>query len=225
MAALLDPPFIPYHPLQFDPAEQLARGQAFYELLLRRRSIRTFSDAPVDRRLIELAIRAASSGPTGANKQPYRFAVVSDPAVKQQIRAAAEAEEKENYGGRFPQEWLEDLQPFGTDWEKAFLTVAPYLIVVFAISYAVDAEGNQQKHYYVNESVGIAAGLLITALHTMGLCTLTHTPSPMNFLQEVLGRPKNEKPVLLLPVGYAAQPTEVPNIRKKTLDELVLWYE
>lgn len=224
MAQTLDPPFIPYSPLSFGESEMLQRAVAFRQLLEQRRSIRAFSDRPVDRKLIEEAILTAASGPTGANKQPYRFAVIENAELKAKIRAAAEAEEKENYERRFPQEWLADLQPFGTDWQKDFLTIAPYLIVVFSISYTIDAAGNQHKNYYVQESVGIAAGMLITALHNMGLCTLTHTPSPMGFLQKLLERPSNEKPILLLPVGYPAAGVEVPNIAKKPLGELALWY-
>lgn len=224
MAQVLDPPFVPYTPLSFSAEEQLARAEALYTHHLQRRSVREFADRPVDRQVIEYLIRIAASGPTGANKQPYTFAVVSDPALKAQIREAAEAEERENYSGRFPQSWRDDLVPFGTDWQKPFLTTAPYLIVVFSQSYGVHPDGTQEKHYYVHESVGIAAGFLIAAIHHVGLVTLTHTPSPMNFLQKLLGRPSHEKALLLLPVGYAAQDVQVPNLRKKPLEAVSVWY-
>jgi nitroreductase len=190
----------------------------------RRRSVRDFSPEPVPRRLIELAIRTASTAPSGAHRQPWRFVAVSEPALKRRIREAAEAEERENYeGGRFPEEWLEALAPLGTDWRKPHLETAPWLVAVFEELYGVEADGAKRKNYYVKESVGIACGLFIAALHHMGLVTLTHTPSPMRFLGDLLGRPANEKAYILFPVGYPAEGAEVPDLRRKALDEVAVW--
>lgn len=190
----------------------------------RRRTVREFSPDPVPFELIELAIRTAGSAPSGANQQPWHFTIVSHDDIKRRIRFAAEEEERENYSGRFPDEWLEALAPLGTDWHKDFLETAPYLIVVFKIDYGIEKQpdGGERriKHYYVNESVGIACGMLLAALHNAGLATLTHTPNPMGFLSEILERPKNEKPFLLIPVGYPAQGVKVPDITKKTFEEI-----
>ncbi|MBK7597655.1 MAG: nitroreductase family protein [Acidobacteria bacterium] len=190
----------------------------------RRRTVREFSPDPVPFELIELAIRTAGSAPSGANQQPWHFTIVSDREIKRRIRFAAEEEERENYSGRFPDEWLEVLAPLGTDWHKDFLEIAPYLIVVFKIDYGIEKQpdGGERriKHYYVNESVGIACGMLLAALHNAGLATLTHTPNPMGFLSEILERPKNEKPFLLIPVGYPAEGVKVPDITKKTFGEI-----
>lgn len=206
-------------------ADQQQRAIAFYELLRRRRTVREFAPDPVPFELIELAIKTAATAPSGANQQPWVFVVVGNPEIKRRIRQAAEAEEYENYHGRFPDEWLQALAQFGTDWRKEFLETAPYLVIVFKQEYglAENPAGSERKlkHYYVNESVGIATGLLIAALHNAGLATLTHTPNPMGFLSEILGRPKNEKPFLLIPVGYPAVDAQVPNISKKPFAEIV----
>ncbi len=209
--------------LEFDrlpPAGQLDSVSGFECRMKTRRSVRAFSPEPVPIELIEAAVRTAASAPSGANQQPWRFVVVQDPEVKRRIREAAEAEERVNYERRFPEEWLEALEPFGTDWHKEFLETAPYLIAVFRIDYGLDGD-RKIKHYYVQESVGIACGFLLAALHLAGLATLTHTPSPMGFLSEILERPKNERPFLLIPVGYPAPDAEVPVIDKKTLDEVM----
>jgi nitroreductase len=190
------------------------------EELQRRRTVRHFSDRPVPREIIEECLRAAGTAPNGANMQPWHFVVVSDPKVKHQIRVAAEAEEREFYHSRAPQEWLDALASLGTDEHKPFLEVAPYLIAIFAQSYGLLPDGRKVKNYYVTESVGIAAGMLITALHHAGLATLTHTPSPMSFLNEILHRPENERPFLLLVVGYPASDAQVPAITKKPLEEI-----
>lgn len=204
------------------PAEEMtARAESFYEEIRGRRTVRAFADRPVDQAIIEHCLRAAGTAPNGANLQPWHFVVVSDPMVKRQIRLAAEAEEREFYGGRAPQEWLDALAPIGTDAHKPFLETAPYLIAIFAQAHGVATDGSKIKHYYVTESVGIATGILITALHHAGLATLTHTPSPMGFLNEILGRPANERPFLLLVVGYPAADATVPQITKKSLDEFV----
>jgi nitroreductase len=192
----------------------------------RRRTVRSFSPEPVPYELIETSIRTAGTAPSGAHYQPWRFVVVSDAEIKRRIREAAEQEERENYERRFPDEWLDALAPLGTDWHKEFLVVAPYLIVVFRIDYSlkVDDQGKtiKAKHYYVMESVGIATGVLIAALHNAGLATLTHTPSPMKFLREILDRPVNETPVVLIPVGYPAGSATVPDLKRKPIDEILV---
>lgn len=186
----------------------------------RRRTVREFSDRAVPREVIEDCLRAAATAPSGANLQPWRFVVVSDPAIKRQIRLGAEKEEHEFYHGKAPQEWLDALAPLGTNEDKPFLEIAPYLIVIFAQSYGVLPDGRKVKHYYAQESVGIATGMLITAIHHAGLASLTHTPSPMGFLNEILGRPANERAFLILVVGYPAEDARVPVIGKKPLDEI-----
>jgi nitroreductase len=196
-----------------------ARASTFYDEM-RRRTVREFSDRPVPRSVIEACLRTAGTAPSGANQQPWHFVAVSDPAVKSHIRQAAEAEEREFYERRASQEWLDALAPLGTDAHKPFLEIAPYLIAIFAQTYGMGADGGKIKHYYVTESVGIATGLLIAALHHAGLATLTHTPSPMGFLNEILGRPANERPFLLLVVGYPAENAQVPAITKKALEEI-----
>ncbi len=214
-------------PLAFErlaPDEQRRRAGTFRDRMRARRTVRDFAPDPVPDGVIDDAIAAAASAPSGANLQPWRFCVVRDSDIKRRIREAAEAEERESYERRMPAEWLEALAPLGTDWRKPFLAVAPVLIVVFRIDYglAVDAAGGERrvKHYYVSESVGIACGMLLAALHWSGLATLTHTPSPMGFLSRILDRPPNEKPFLLIPVGYPAPGAMVPDITRKPLDEV-----
>lgn len=213
-------------PLEFErcaPAEMVARAEAFYTQLNRRRSVRFFSTEAPPRACLEYAIRTAGTAPSGAHRQPWRFVIVDDPNLKRQIREAAEREERENYESRFPAEWLEALAPLGTDWHKEFLEQAPYLVVVFKEAYGHDAKGRKITNYYVNESVGIACGLFIAALHQMGLATLTHTPSPMGFLSRLLKRPANEKPYILFPIGYPADDATVPDLVRKPLGEIVQW--
>ncbi len=193
----------------------------FYHKMDNRRTVRDFSDKAISKEVIEKLILTASTAPSGAHKQPWTFCAVSDPSVKRAIRAAAEKEEFDSYNGRMSEQWLKDLAPLGTDWQKPFLEIAPWLIVVFAQSTGL----NKEKHYYVQESLGIACGFLIAAIHETGLVTLTHTPSPMNFLKTVLKRPDNERPFLLLPVGYAADEALVPDIKRKPLDEVAVFYE
>jgi len=215
----------PMKPLMFErltPEESSRRAAEFAGRLLERRSVRHFSPDPVERSVIESVLTAAHSAPSGANKQPWTFVVVSDPELKRRIRAAAEEEERQSYERRMPPEWLEDLAPLGTDWHKEFLEVAPCLIVVFAESFRT-VEGKQRKNYYVQESVGIACGMLIAAAHLAGLATLTHTPSPMNFLGRILDRPENERPYLLIPIGYPAPDALVPDIDKKPLADVTVW--
>ena len=218
------PPLIPYCPPRFPPDEMLRRAEQFFAEVNSRRSVREFSDESVPKRLIELAIATASTAPSGAHRQPWRFVAIDDAQLKQRIRAAAEKEEYESYeGGRMPGEWREAVAPFRTNWEKPFLETAPWLVVVFEEVYGHDAQGEKQKNYYVKESVGIACGLFITALHHMGLATLTHTPSPMNFLNELCNRPDNERPYILFPVGYPADNAQVPDLQRKPLSKVVTW--
>ncbi|HKY33823.1 MAG TPA: nitroreductase family protein [Candidatus Polarisedimenticolia bacterium] len=207
---------------RLDPAEQIRRARAFYEAVAPRRSVRHFDPRPVAPEALEWAVRAAGTAPSGANLQPWRFVVVSDPAVKRAIREAAEEEERRNYESRFPQEWKDRLEPLGTGWRKEFLEVAPHLIAVFAVVRPGGDAGEARRHYYVSESVGIACGVLLTALHLAGLATLTHTPSPMGFLGRILRRPSNERPYLLIPVGYPAPDAEVPDIGRKPLGEILV---
>ncbi|MFN7115402.1 MAG: nitroreductase family protein [Saprospiraceae bacterium] len=223
MSLIPEPTFIPYHALQFSEAEMLQRSKDFYDLLNKRRTVREFSDKPVPRELIENVVMAASTAPSGAHKQPWTFCIVSNPTIKSEIRKAAEEEEYTNYHGRMGEEWLEDLIPFGTDWHKPFLEIAPYLIVVFKKSYDI-INGEKRKCYYVQESVGLACGMLLAAIHNAGLVALTHTPSPMNFLQTILQRPENEKPFLLIPVGYPAEAVQVPDLQRKEKEEVIIYY-
>lgn len=213
--------FIPLRFRRRPPAEMLSRARQFYELMSERRSVRQFSAEVPPRECIDLAIRTAGTSPSGAHRQPWRFVVVDDPGLKRAIREAAEREERESYERRFPQEWLDALAPLGTDWRKPFLEKAPYLVVVFKQSYGRGADDEKIRNYYVNESVGIACGLFICALHYMGLVTLTHTPNPMGFLSRVLRRPSNEKPYILFPVGYPADGARVPDLRRKSFAEFV----
>jgi len=216
--------FIPYQGVRYGKAEMLRRSREFRQNMSKRRSVRQFSDKPVPKEVIENIVMAAASAPSGAHKQPWSFCVVSDLELKSKIREAAEKEEYENYHGRMSEEWLEDLKAFGTDWHKPFLETAPYLIVVFKKPYDL-IDGERHKNYYVNESVGLACGFLLAAIHYSGLIALTHTPSPMNFLQEILERPKNERPFLLIPVGYPAMEAEVPDLRRKDASEVLFYYE
>jgi nitroreductase len=218
-----------YHPVplsftRLSVDEQIARATSFSDRMRARRSVRDFAPDPVPDAVIDHAILAAASAPSGANIQPWRFVVVRSSGLKRQIREAAEAEERESYDHRMPDEWLDALAPLGTDWRKPFLEIAPVLIVMFRIDYGIETgpegEARRVKHYYVSESAGIAAGMLLTALHWSGLATLTHTPSPMGFLQRLLDRPVNEKPFLLIPVGYPAPDAMVPDISRKTMAEV-----
>jgi nitroreductase len=202
----------------------LEKSRSFFALMDQRRSVREFSDKPVAKEVIENIVCTASTAPSGAHKQPWTFCIVSDAAIKKQIRTAAEAEEKESYANRMSDEWLKDLEKFATNWEKPFLEKAPYLIIIFKKIYDLDVDGDKHTNYYVQESVGIAAGMLISAIHQAGLVTLTHTPSPMNFLTKVLNRPINEKPFLLLPIGYASADAEVPILERKSLQDISVWY-
>ena len=217
-------PFISYSKETYTESETLQRSSDFYEWMNKRRSIREFSDQPVPLTVIQNILLSASTAPSGAHKQPWTFCVVSNPYIKTAIRQEAEAEEKESYENRMSEEWLEDLAPLQTDWQKSFLETAPYLIVVFRRSYEFTDTGKKKQNYYVTESCGIACGMLLTAIHHAGLAALTHTPSPMNFLVQLLNRPENEKPFLLIPVGYPAKECSVPDLKRKSLEEITVWY-
>jgi nitroreductase len=214
-------PTVTYHVEPCSADTQQQRAEAFYDLLNHRRTVREFSDQPIPEGVLEHCLLAAGTAPSGAHKQPWRFVVVRDPAIKKAIREAAEKEEHDNYDWRMSEAWKRDLEPLGTDEHKPFLEIAPVLIVVMALKHG--DEGPEAHHYYVQESVGIATGMLIAALHHAGLATLTHTPSPMGFLQKVLNRPSHERPFVLLPVGYPSEGCQVPDLHRKGLDEISVW--
>ncbi len=218
-------PFIQYSRDIYLADEMLDRSASLAKWMDTRRTCRDFSDKPVDKRVIENIISAASTAPSGAHKQPWTFCVVSNAEIKKQIRIEAEKEEYESYNGRMPDAWKKDLLPLQTDWKKEFLEIAPYLIIVFKKSYDFDSDGNKTNTYYANESCGLASGFLLAAIHNSGLVALTHTPSPMNFLCKILNRPVNEKPFLLIPVGYAAEECWVPDIERKNLTAVIQFYE
>ncbi len=215
--------FIPYTRESYDQAEMIRRSQEFYQWMDTRRSLRVFSDKEVPREVIENIIQAASTAPSGAHKQPWTFCAVSDPAIKSKIREAAEKEEYENYHGRMSDRWLDDLKVFDTNWHKPFLEIAPWLIIVCKRAYEKE-DGEKTNNYYVNESVGLACGMLLTAIHHAGLVALTHTPSPMNFLTKILERPVNERPFLLIPVGYPPEDATVPILGRKRIDEMAIFF-
>lgn len=216
--------FEAHHPATFSEHEMLARSKEFYDVMNQRRTVRDFSNRPVQQEVINNILKTASTAPSGAHKQPWTFCLVSDPSLKKQIRQAAEEEEYESYHGRMSEEWLDDLKKLQTDWHKPFLEDAPFLIVVFKKVYDVLPTGEKRNNYYVTESVGIACGFLLAAIHHAGLVALTHTPSPMNFLSKLLNRPENERPFLLIPVGYPAKETLVPHLKRKELNEIVAVY-
>lgn len=217
-------PFVSYSKETFSASQMVQKSNEFYEWMDKRRTVRDFSAEPVPKEVIEKILLTASTAPSGAHKQPWTFCVVTDPVIKKQIRTEAEKEEYESYNGRMPEEWLKDLRPLQTDWKKEFLETAPYLIIVFKRSYELEEEGHKHQNYYVTESCGIACGFLLAAIHHAGLAALTHTPSPMNFLAKVLGRPENEKAYLLIPLGYPAQECWVPDLRRKEISVISKWY-
>ncbi|MEO7264401.1 MAG: nitroreductase family protein [Ferruginibacter sp.] len=216
-------PFISYTKTTYESNEMENRSRQFYAWMNGRRTVRDFSDKPVPESVVENILLSASTAPSGAHKQPWTFCVVKDSAIKTQIRLAAEKEEMESYENRMTEEWLKDLEPIGTDWQKPFLETAPYLIVIFKRSYELEAHNHKHQNYYVTESCGIACGFLLAAIHDAGLVALTHTPSPMNFLTKILNRPENEKPFLLIPIGYPADECWVPDLKRKTISEIAVW--
>jgi nitroreductase len=217
-------PFIAYKHETYPESEMLFRSNVFYDWMNKRRTVRDFSDQPIAKEIIENLVLTASTAPSGAHKQPWTFCIVSDPVIKTEIRKAAEQEEYQSYTNRMSEEWLEELKPLQTDWRKPFLDTAPYLIVVFKKAYDLLPDGSKKTNYYVNESVGLACGFLLAAIHHAGLVALTHTPSPMNFLTNILNRPDNERPFLLIPVGYAHPDTFVPKLERKSLHQVAAFY-
>jgi iodotyrosine deiodinase len=217
-------PFVSYSKETFSPEQMLQKSNEFYEWMDKRRTVRDFSLTPVPKEVIENIILTASTAPSGAHKQPWTFCVVSDAEIKKQIRIEAEKEEFESYNGRMPEEWLKDLRPLQTNWKKEFLETAPYLIIVFKRSYDIKEDKSKGTVYYATESCGLACGFLLAAIHHAGLVALTHTPSPMNFLSKVLSRPENEKPFLLIPVGYPAEECWVPDLKRKGIEMVSEWY-
>ena len=215
---------IAYQKETYPPETVLERSDQFYRSMDKRRTVRDFSDQEVPRAVIENILLTASTAPSGAHKQPWTFCVISDPKLKSEIRKAAEHEEYQGYSERMSEEWLEALKPIGTDWRKPFLEIAPYLIIVFKRIYEIDEHGEKKNNYYVNESLGLACGFLLSAIHHAGLVALTHTPSPMNFLAKILKRPENERPFLLIPVGYPAEKVYVPKLERKPLEDIVVYY-
>jgi len=216
---------IRYMPQAFSEEDMIKRSLDFYHRANKRRTVRSFSDKPVPKEVLLNVIKTAGTSPSGAHKQPWTFCLVSNAKLKKQIRKAAEEEEFQSYNGRMNKAWLDDLKPMGTDWHKPYLETAPWLIVVFRKIFDLDQNGKKKNNYYVNESIGIACGMLLMAIQNAGLCALTHTPSPMNFLSGILDRPDNERPILLIPVGYAADETYVPNIKRKELEEICEVFE
>ena len=217
-------PFISYSREFTSPEEMIKRSEEFYYFMDSRRTVRDFSDKAIPKKVIENIILTASTAPSGAHKQPWTFCVISNKELKSRIRKMAEEEEYKSYNSRMPEEWLKDLEPLGTDWNKPFIDIAPWIIIVFKKSYEI-IDGKKKNNYYVNESVGLAAGFLLAAIHHVGLVALTHTPSPMNFISEALNRPENEKPILLIPVGYPAVNTLVPNLKRKNLEGVAVFYD
>ncbi len=216
---------IKFEQFEFSPQDILLKSESFYQKMNMRRSVREFSSKPVSKTIIRNLIKTASTAPSGAHKQPWTFCAISNPEIKSKIRKAAEIEEKESYESRMSDSWLKDLAHLGTDINKPFLEIAPWLIGIFKKAFEYNEKGKKINNYYVNESVGLASGMLITAIHNAGLVTLTHTPSPMQFLSKILNRPDNERPFLLLPIGYAKDPTYVPDLKRKNINKIAEFYE
>ena len=217
----MEHPFVPLEFNEIPPREMERRAREYFLEMNSRRTVREFAARPVAREVVTEVIRAAGTAPSGAHKQPWHYVLVGDPKVKQSIRESAEIEERESYERRMPQTWLDDLKPLGTDWQKPFLTVCPWLIIAFSHAYGIGSEGQKTKNYYVQESMGISLGFLLAGLHHAGLATLTHTPSPMGFLQKILNRPRNEKAYMLIAVGYPEKGCQVPDLERKPLDEFM----
>jgi len=217
--------FVTYERDHYSETEMLERSKNYYEWADTRRSVRDFSDKPVPKEVLENLIMTGSTAPSGAHKQPWTFCLISNAALKSKLRALAEEEEKKSYGGRMSEEWLKDLEPLGTDWVKEFIDTAPWIVVIMKRAYEIDENGAKHQNYYVNESVGLAAGFFLTAVHHAGLVALTHTPSPMNFIAKALERPENERPFLLIPVGFPAENVQVPDLKRKAIDEVIQYYE
>jgi iodotyrosine deiodinase len=220
-----DHEFIPFTREAFSDEEMLERTESFFKWADERRSVRDFSDKPVPKKVMENIIMTASTAPSGAHKQPWTFCLISSSELKSKLRALAEEEEKKSYGGRMSEQWLKDLEPLGTDWVKEFIDVAPWIVIVMKRAYEVGEDGSKMNNYYVNESVGLASGFLLMAVHNAGLVALTHTPSPMNFIAKALDRPENERPFLLIPVGHPAEDAKVPSLERKSKNQVIDYYE
>ncbi|NVK66942.1 MAG: nitroreductase family protein [Flavobacteriales bacterium] len=220
-----DFPFIDFTRETYSAEEMIERSQSFLEWADQRRSVRDFSDQPVPKEVMENILMTASTAPSGAHKQPWTFCLISNSALKSRLRALAEEEEKKSYGGRMSDEWLEDLAPLGTDWQKEFIDIAPWIVVVMKRPYEMQEDGTKRQNYYVSESVGLASGFLLMAVHHAGLVALTHTPSPMNFIAKALNRPENERPFLLIPVGYPAKDAKVPDLNRKSKQDVIAIYD
>jgi nitroreductase len=220
-----DHEFIPLTREAFSDEEMLERTESFFKWADERRSVRDFSDKPVPKKVMENIIMTASTAPSGAHKQPWTFCLISNSELKSKLRALAEEEEKKSYGGRMSEQWLKDLEPLGTDWVKEFIDVAPWIVIVMKRAYEVGEDGSKMNNYYVNESVGLASGFLLMAIHNAGLVALTHTPSPMNFIAKALDRPENERPFLLIPVGHPAEDAKVPSLERKSKNQVIDYYE
>ena len=218
-------PFISYKQNTISDEQMLENAKAFYEKLDKRRSVRDFSDKPVPKEVMENLIMAGSTAPSGAHKQPWTFCLISNKELKAKLRELAEEEEKKSYGGRMSEEWLEDLAPLGTDWVKEFIDVAPWIVIIMKRVYEYNEDGTKHNNYYVSESVGLAAGFFLVAVQNAGLVALTHTPSPMNFISKALNRPENERPFLLIPVGHPSENAEVPDLTRKSIEEVIQYYE
>jgi iodotyrosine deiodinase len=217
--------FIPFIREVFSDDEMLERSESFFRWADKRRSVRDFSDKPVPKEVMENLIMTASTAPSGAHKQPWTFCLISNRELKSKLRELAEEEEKKSYGGRMSEQWLKDLEPLGTDWVKEFIDVAPWIVIVMKRAYEVGEDGSKMNNYYVNESVGLASGFLLMAIHNAGLVALTHTPSPMNFIAKALDRPENERPFLLIPVGHPAEDAKVPSLERKSKNQVIDYYE
>lgn len=218
-------PFIDYKGKTFSDDEMIKRSQSFFDWADERRSVREFSAKPIPKEVMENIIATASTAPSGAHKQPWTFCLISNTELKAKLRELAEEEEKKSYDGRMSDEWLKDLEPLGTNWEKEFIDVAPWIVIVLKRAYEIGPNGEKKNNYYVNESVGLAAGFLLMAIHNVGLVALTHTPSPMNFIAKALNRPENERPFLLIPVGHPAEDAQVPDLKRKSLGEVIEYYD
>lgn len=218
-------PFIPFQRESFSEEEMLSRSKSFFEWANTRRSVRDFSDEPVSKEVMENLLMTGSTAPSGAHKQPWTFCLISNSELKSRLRALAEEEEKKSYNGRMSDEWIEDLAPLGTDWEKEFIDIAPWIIIVMKRPYELNPDGTKRQNYYVAESVGLASGFLLMAIHNAGLVALTHTPSPMNFIAKALERPENERPFLLIPVGHASVDAQVPDLSRKSKGEVIEYYD
>ncbi|MCH2223542.1 MAG: nitroreductase family protein [Crocinitomicaceae bacterium] len=218
-------PFIPFERESFSEDEMLKRSKSFFEWADTRRSVRDFSDRPVSKEVMENLLMTGSTAPSGAHKQPWTFCLISNNELKSRLRALAEEEEKKSYGGRMSDEWIEDLAPLGTDWEKEFIDIAPWIVVVMKRPYELNSDGTKRQNYYVSESVGLASGFLLMAIHNAGLVALTHTPSPMNFIAKALERPENERPFLLIPVGHPSANAQVPDLSRKSKSDVIEYYD